>query len=319
MAIKQTDIKLLWGRSGNRCAICQIELAFDEQHSSNSFPLGEQAHIVAKEPDGPRGVSLLSPEQRDSYPNLILLCPTDHTKIDKAPNDYPVERLYFIKAEHELWVQRRLGEVTNKDDRIAEEIYATLIDYVVEKCNLANWVNWTRRALELEPYWEGDAPDRYHQLAVKVQTAVWPNVHEELERALQTLSKVLLQATAVFLEHAECYNDHFLGLRFYKRLGEWNAERYEQLSNQWEEWHVRCHGLIFEATKAVNWFADCVRKYINPRFFATDGKFHLEPSLRSDISGLYMPEYSESERNALPTILSERFSSMQQLFMNEIS
>lgn len=113
MAIKESDIKLLWGRSGNLCAICRIELSQDAKRSSASFPLGEQAHIVAREPKGPRGESSLQAEERDSYSNLILLCPTHHTIIDKAEEEYPVGKLHEIKRMHELWVRTILSE--NKD------------------------------------------------------------------------------------------------------------------------------------------------------------------------------------------------------------
>ena len=47
MAIRDPDIKLLWGRSGNRCAMCRIELSFDAQGTSAAFPLGEQTLHVA--------------------------------------------------------------------------------------------------------------------------------------------------------------------------------------------------------------------------------------------------------------------------------
>src|SRR5262245_46188249 len=98
MSIKEKDLKLLWGRSGNRCAICRTELSFDAAHSTLAFPLGEQAHIVAEEPSGPRGDSILTTAERNLYHNLLLLCPTHHTVIDKDTKGYPVERLHMIKT-----------------------------------------------------------------------------------------------------------------------------------------------------------------------------------------------------------------------------
>ena len=102
MAVKEKNIKLLWGRSGNRCAICHMELSFDSKHSPASFPLGEQAHIVAEESTGPRGESILTPDERNRYHNLILLCPSHHTMIDKDVASFPVEKLHQIKADHEV-------------------------------------------------------------------------------------------------------------------------------------------------------------------------------------------------------------------------
>jgi len=127
MPMKDKDIKLLWGRSGNRCAICRKELSSDASYSSDTFPLGEQAHIIAKEAEGPRGGSILTPEERDSYPNLILLCPTHHRLIDKSEGDFPVEKLHIIKSSHELWIQ------SNLTGSIGAEVVATFSKFPTEQ------------------------------------------------------------------------------------------------------------------------------------------------------------------------------------------
>ena len=120
MAIKSPDLKVLWGRSGNRCSICRIELSFDAQHAT--FPVGEMAHIVGREKNGPRGQSPLTQEERDSYSNLLLLCPTHHSIIDKAVEEYTVEILHKIKTNHELWVKTSLaGQDSRKESVEAED------------------------------------------------------------------------------------------------------------------------------------------------------------------------------------------------------
>ena len=63
------DIKLLWGRSGNRCAICKIELSPDGSVET----IGEIAHIVSQTKTGPRGNDPLPLQKRDDYSNLMLL------------------------------------------------------------------------------------------------------------------------------------------------------------------------------------------------------------------------------------------------------
>lgn len=101
MGISERDIKLLWGRAAGRCSICRVRVTEDKQTVTDAFPFGENAHIVAEKPKGPRGDGDLIESLRDSYLNLILLCPTCHRKVDKAPEDYPVERLHEIKRAHE--------------------------------------------------------------------------------------------------------------------------------------------------------------------------------------------------------------------------
>jgi len=101
--MRDIDIKILWGRSGNRCAVCKVELTPDGTLET----LGEMAHIVARSPDGPRGQNSLT-AYPDGYENLILLCPTHHTEVDKNPSTWPVARLHAMKADHETWVSEQL-------------------------------------------------------------------------------------------------------------------------------------------------------------------------------------------------------------------
>lgn len=103
--MREKDIKILWGRSGNRCAICKLELTPDGSRET----LGEMAHIIARSLDGPRGSTELVSEERDSYDNLILLCPTHHSEVDKNFEAWPIGRLWNVKADHEQWVSERLG------------------------------------------------------------------------------------------------------------------------------------------------------------------------------------------------------------------
>ena len=109
MPISEKDIKLLWGRAASICSFpgCRQKLTQDKSVVSGSFPLGEQAHIVGEKEVSPRGKSPLSQDERDSYLNRILLCPTHHKLIDNNQEDYPVEKLHMMKAVHELWVEQQ--------------------------------------------------------------------------------------------------------------------------------------------------------------------------------------------------------------------
>lgn len=67
------------------------------------------AHIVAHSDDGPRADASYPKESRAEYENLILLCPTHHTEVDKQPNTYTVADLRSWKTDHEAWVRTRLA------------------------------------------------------------------------------------------------------------------------------------------------------------------------------------------------------------------
>jgi hypothetical protein len=108
MAISDTDIKKLWGRAAARCAYpgCNTDCT-PFLSSKDPTVLGEMAHIIARSPRGPRGQPDGGP---DTYENLILLCPTHHRAVDKAPNGtFPVVMLQQWKLDHEAVVSLTLA------------------------------------------------------------------------------------------------------------------------------------------------------------------------------------------------------------------
>lgn len=92
-----TDIKLLFARSGNRCAFpkCRAPMALDGTLT------GEICHIKGARPGSARFDPGQTDVERHAYSNLVLMCPTHHTVIDDDEDAYTVERLYKIKTEHE--------------------------------------------------------------------------------------------------------------------------------------------------------------------------------------------------------------------------
>lgn len=110
--MKIKDVKILWGRAANRCALsnCKIELTTNGEKDT----LGEMAHIVSKSADGPRACADVSPDLKDSYDNHILLCPTHHKVIDSSPKTWTVEKLKQLKEDHEKWVTVQLDKESFK-------------------------------------------------------------------------------------------------------------------------------------------------------------------------------------------------------------
>ena len=97
MAISGKTRKLLWGRSYDACAICKKSLTRDaDSPHLPGIVLGEEAHIVAKRPDGPRGDGDRS--DVDGFNNLLLLCADDHKRVDEQPRETAFNHASF---EHE--------------------------------------------------------------------------------------------------------------------------------------------------------------------------------------------------------------------------
>ncbi|KTB48080.1 HNH endonuclease [Dehalogenimonas alkenigignens] len=280
MTISTQDIKLLWGRAAQRCAFpdCQRVLSENKKTAHEGFPLGEMAHIVGESENAPRGDSNLSLVDRDSYFNLILLCPTHHTLIDKNVNDYTIEKLHLLKDQHEYWVERSLVGKKDTLETAQAVIYGNLIDSVVEACQLDTWDTWASRAAALTIRWDKDAHDRLFRFKNKIIGAIWPKTLPELECTIKMVTYELYEAVQTFALHCKPSTtkiEYMVEDVFYKTQGWLPQKEYDELFEEYKCWHTKCENHIIEATKAINWLADVVRRDINPLFYATKGKFFL--------------------------------------------
>jgi hypothetical protein len=108
MPISVRDRKLLWARAGGVCALCKSHLTADAKSGDRDVVLGEEAHIVSEEPNGPR-FRPIPRKEVDTYVNLLLLCPSDHKIVDEQVTYYTEQRLQTLKREHEQWVKDRVS------------------------------------------------------------------------------------------------------------------------------------------------------------------------------------------------------------------
>jgi HNH endonuclease len=113
MTITEKSIKLLWSNAAGRCSFtdCEERLTVEQAANSAPYTLGEMAHIKGEREGSNRYDKAQTTEQRDSYENLILLCPNHHTLIDKPENEniYTVDVLTEMKIAHENSISKRLG------------------------------------------------------------------------------------------------------------------------------------------------------------------------------------------------------------------
>jgi len=102
MAIKTIVKRKLWATSGGFCGKpdCHADL-FPFFEGGEITNIEELAHIIGQKKKGPRGVNPLPLSERDEFKNIILLCPTCHTIIDKNPKLYSDETIKQWKANHE--------------------------------------------------------------------------------------------------------------------------------------------------------------------------------------------------------------------------
>lgn len=102
MSINTKVKRKLLAASGGFCGNpnCHKNL-FDFFESGEITNIEELAHIIGQKEDGPRGDDELPLTQRDEFDNIILLCPTCHTTIDKNPQLFPKETIRKWKREHQ--------------------------------------------------------------------------------------------------------------------------------------------------------------------------------------------------------------------------
>ncbi|MBU4233079.1 MAG: HNH endonuclease [Desulfobacterales bacterium] len=301
MSVELKDIKLLWGRAANRCSFtgCRIKLSQDKKKASESFPIGEQAHIVGREERSARSKSILSIEDRDSYHNLILLCPNHHTIIDKNQEDYPIEKLHMMKSQHEYWVETTLSESHDLKTKASDIIYANLIDMAVEDCSFSTWENWISVLYGPSHVIKKTLHNKILNYTLKMYKAVWPGTLPELESAMKLFSNIMNIMLQFYMKNTDIKEDYFIEDRSYKkqRLPE---AIFNELSEKRKCWENYLDELIIEVVKAANWLADLVRRDINPLFMAIDGKFSLVWGPDDDFSyNTIVPEYSIDEKNQL--------------------
>jgi HNH endonuclease len=117
LSVKYPTKVFLAMKSGNLCAFedCRKPLTSDGIKSNPSI-IGEAAHIYGENPGtdtkaaSARYLGGMTEDERNHYNNLLYLCPSCHTKIDKQEEDFPAGKLFKIKQEHEAWVEDRLDK-----------------------------------------------------------------------------------------------------------------------------------------------------------------------------------------------------------------
>lgn len=67
------------------------------------------AHLIAASDGAPRPDGDVNTDDKAKYDNLILLCPSCHTEIDKAPEVFTLEIVREWKANHKKRIIEAIG------------------------------------------------------------------------------------------------------------------------------------------------------------------------------------------------------------------
>jgi hypothetical protein len=132
MSVSNKTRKLLWGRSGNRCAICRKELISNHTAKDDESVVGDECHIISQKSNGPRYDSNFSKNKIDHYDNLILLCKAHHKKVDDQEKTYTSNKLHEIKKKHEDWVYKNLSSSLKQNKLVIKRIKGNIPQFLVK-------------------------------------------------------------------------------------------------------------------------------------------------------------------------------------------
>lgn len=269
MSILVQSRKILWGRSGNRCAFpgCYVEL-HQEVGNSSSTLIGEECHIEAQSGNGPRFNKDLTEKQINSFENLILLCPNHHKIIDDNPDEYPVERLKKMKADHESQVRKALDDKSEFDDMY----YESVVYYIDMMLEFDNWDAWTSYLLSADgPKVSEEMLDSIEKIKQYILGRVWFGKYPDLEEAIKNLRNVLIDLVDVFNRHSEQNRNWYITEKFYK-IRPYDAKAANKLLEEYHQHVLLVDNLTYEMTRTANLICDLTRKYIDHSYRLAEGK-----------------------------------------------
>lgn len=151
--LSEKNLKALWALSGGVCSNPSCNRNIIEDTNQHSLVIiGEQAHIIAHSADGPRSKNNLDRNiDVDSINNLILLCSSCHTLIDKAEKDFPLDLLTTWKQNHEDRIRsifrekkfNNLNLLKNEIQKLLEENHYLFMQYGPHSKNAENLLSNT--------------------------------------------------------------------------------------------------------------------------------------------------------------------------------
>ncbi|EOC1534621.1 HNH endonuclease [Cronobacter turicensis] len=205
MSISDKSIKLLWSNAAGICSFrgCNEKLSVEEAAGVAPYTLGEMAHIKGNKPGSNRYDIDQSSAERDSYENLILLCPTHHTLIDKLENvdRFNVELLHEMKQEHENFISNRLSVVKYES---LEELKDQIAIYLAE--NHQAWKQFGPLSLNAR---ENPHNEQIYALWTSARLSIIVPNNREIMKLLIENRKLFPRSEQIivskFLQHSESY------------------------------------------------------------------------------------------------------------------
>lgn len=277
--------KTLWGNAGNRCAFpgCAQRLISDLEKPDQGFSgtggvIGEEAHVRSSKPTGPRHEPRYPPETLNDYENLVLLCPTHHTVIDKDNGRaWPVAEVLKMKGAHEARVDAAMDSV-DKDRNRLEVALAARIDRWEATLNLAGWEELTLCLNSVYPYVSNVQWRSLTETASWLAGVHWPPSYPKLAAAFETHRAVLDVLIRHLTDSFVLDGDQHSIRRRHKETwfgGSDGEQRYTEAISQFGVDDAVAGVLITELTRSVNLVVTAVNDELLPLYRFNDGSVQM--------------------------------------------
>lgn len=292
--------KFLWGRSGNRCAMCKdkIELIVDIGPQGDASIIGEEAHIVARKTTGPRGESHLPLERRNDYDNLILLCRNHHKIIDDNPEEYPIDLLQKIKIDHQNWVKENL----ETDSELEKDtlIYLQYLEVIEEKMNFRNWQKQCMYIISHDQIQLNKVMlEGFKETLQFIENRIWPHRYIDLENAFLKFSFIINDFLKVFIMYSEETHEGNHVTRGFYKINDWDPDRYNKLFREYKYHNYLLVDLLLELTRAGNHLINRVRKRLTYFYRIEEGVLTVEIGNHFTGTIIYRTEYLYKDGNSI--------------------
>lgn len=277
MSIGVVDRKALWGRAASTCAFprCRRRLFETDDEvtgrrlSGSGILLGEEAHIRSPRPDGPRHDPTY--EKCDGYANLILLCPTHHTLVDKDGGvDWPVERLEQLKEDHEQWVGERLSPADERalETEILVAAEVTRLEELIQTWPTAYWT-----LSQPIPHVGRGRFDVIADAGRFLLSKDWPEAFPAIRVSAERLRHVISMLAEHIVEtfHSEANGKRLRLDRPEKRLTRWDPPAYDRIFHHTQVNMVISWWLADALTLEMNNWIRCVRADFDPHYRFSEG------------------------------------------------
>jgi hypothetical protein len=282
MTIGVAARKVLWTRAGNECAYpgCTQPLTVDLHDSTSAqlkragVVLGEEAHIRSGQAGGPRYDPNFPRVDIDSYSNLILLCPTHHSLVDKdGGSGFTVNSLMEMKEQHEATLRASRTSTEQKQLDI-EQRTAAAIEAWSESSYVVDWDRLTYGLNQAIPGLSKENLDSLIDVGGTLLAKVWPEQYPRLADAFDRHRQVIALLTRHMVNATE--DLHKGGTfrvisRAYKRLNRWDEVEHNRLFRQFLTNCVMTWWLTRELVLTANLVVRAIHAEVDPLFRFEEG------------------------------------------------